>query len=225
MEHGDVAAAARRSKDGPVMPRTRESPEDRLRATLPLEATPGQAYVERRGIPLNVAHDAGVRFDPDFGGRPAVVVAMRDNLESLRSLHGRYLHSQRRQNKMLTVGPGGGVVSVLDGWRVGPLIVVEGLFDALSLACCGRSCIATMGRWAPWLPKIAAGRMIWLAFDNGRAGEAEFLRYRRELVHCAGIGRLTPPTRCKDWSTALVKRGPSALRHWIDDRLTEGLLE
>jgi len=38
---------------------------------------------------------------------------------------------------MLTVGVGDGAVSFLGGWRVEPFILVEGLFDGLSLAACG----------------------------------------------------------------------------------------
>src|SRR5262245_29804051 len=54
----------------------------------------------------------------DFGGRPAVLVALWDQRETLASVHGRYLHTERGQNKMLTIGPGGGLLSVRGGWRV-----------------------------------------------------------------------------------------------------------
>jgi len=50
---------------------------------------------------------------------------------------------------MLTIGSGGGTASVLGGWQVEPLILVEGLFDALSLATCGWASVATVGRWHP----------------------------------------------------------------------------
>jgi hypothetical protein len=96
-----------RFDDPPRMPATAESAEERLARALPLAGTQGQLYVERRGITLELADTAGVRFDPDFGGRPAVLVAMRDREDQLRSVHGRYLRSRRGENKMLTVGPGG----------------------------------------------------------------------------------------------------------------------
>lgn len=206
--------------DPPYMPDTGESPAERFARAAPLAGTPGQAYVVRRGIPEDLADAAGVRFDGDFGGRPAVLVAMRDKEDSVVAVHGRYLHVVRGQNKMLTFGTGGGAVSVRGGWRVDPLILVEGLFDALSLATCGWGSVATIGRWAPWLPEVSAGRVVWLAFDASRSGEAEAAR-SAGLLRASDIRRLPPPPRCKDWSTALVKRGRNAVTRWLHDQLTE----
>src|ERR1700674_646061 len=149
-----------RFDDPPCMPGTGETIQQRLVRAVPLVDTPGRTYVERRGVPADVAHAAGVRFDPDFGGRPAVLVGLRNDEGALASVHGRYLHHLRGQNKMLTIGPGGGGIGVLGGCRVEPLILVEGLFDALSLATCGSACVATIGRWAPWLSQVSAGRMV-----------------------------------------------------------------
>ena len=205
--------------DPPHMPGTGESPEERLARAVPLAGTPGQAYVGRRGIPEGIADAAGVRFDGDFGGRPAVLVAMRDKDDAVVAVHGRYLHVVRGQDKMLTFGPGGGTVSVLGGWRADPMILVEGLFDALSLATCGWSSVATIGRWAPWLPEVSAGRVAWLAFDAAKSGEAEVSRYAG-LLRASDLRRLPPPPRCKDWNTALVKHGRDAVARWVRERLT-----
>jgi len=208
-----------RFDDLPRMPATAESAAERLARALPLAGTPGQIYVERRGIALELADAADVRFDPDFGGRPAVLVAMRDGEQQLRSVHGRYLSNRRGENKMLTVGPGGGAVSVLGGWRVDPLILVEGLFDALSLAMSGIASVATIGRFAPWLPDVAVDRDVWVAFDAGRPGEAEAARYVERLGG-ARVLRLPPPPRCKDWNTALAKRGQRVVSRWIQGALS-----
>lgn len=184
-----------------------------------LAGTAGAAYVERRGVPLNVAEAAGVRFDADFGGRPAVLAPLSGALGELVALHGRYLEVRRGQDKMLTLGPGGGLITVLDGWQGEPLIVVEGLFDALSLATCGWSAVATIGRWAPWLPRVASGRAVWLAFDACRPGEADVARYARSLPE-AEVHRLPPPPHSKDWSSALIKHGRRQVAHWLQQRLT-----
>jgi len=201
--------------DDPLrMPGTGTSPAELLARAVPLGGTPGQAYVQRRGVPVEVADAAGVRFDADFGGRPAVVVAVRDRGDDLVSAHGRYLTVVRGQNKMLTIGPGDGVIAVLGGWRAEPLILVEGLFDALSLATCGLACLATIGRWAQWLPEVTVGRVAWLAFDASRPGEGETARFAR-LLHGAEVRRLPPPPLCKDWSTALVKCGRIAMSRWL----------
>jgi hypothetical protein len=213
-----------RFDDPPCMPVTGESPAERLAQAAPLAGTPGQFYVERRGVPLLVADAAGVRFDADFGGRPAVLVSMRDCDGALVSLHGRYLHNVRGQNKMLTIGRsgscrvGGGAVCVRGGWRAEPLILVEGLFDALSLATCGWASVATIGRWASWLPEVSAGRTVWLAFDASKPGESDVARYA-ERLRASDVRRLTPPPRCKDWSTALVKRGPRAVARWVREQI------
>jgi hypothetical protein len=204
--------------DPPCMPVSAESPARLLESSHSLRDSDGAAYVERRGIPFAVGEAAGLRFAPSFGGRPAVLAPMRDDRGELRAVHGRFLHSARGENKMLTIGREGGMASVLDGWRAEPLIIVEGVFDALALAACGHSCVATVGRRAPWLPIVAAGRTAWLAFDATRPGEAEVARYREHLRD-ATVRRLLPPPRCKDWNTALVKRGLPTLRRWLHDAL------
>jgi hypothetical protein len=201
------------------MPGTLRTPAELLASALPLQRTPGQAYVEKRAVPVELADAAGVRFDPDFGGRPAVVVAMRDRSDRLTALHGRYLHANRSQDKMRTIGTPGGVVDVLGGWRADPLILVEGLFDALSLATCGWASVATIGREAPWIADISTGRTVWIAFDSGKPGEAEAAR-RAGLLPNAETHRLPPPPRCKDWNTALVKLGPAAVSKWIAGHVT-----
>jgi hypothetical protein len=171
-------------------------------------------YVERRGITMKVAEAAGVRYVGDFAGRPAVIVGLYDHDGMLASVHGRYLEVSRRQDKMLTIGPGGGTVNVLGGWQAEPVILVEGLFDALSLAVCGFACAATIGRWVPWISDIAAGRTVWFAFDAGRSGEREISRYA-EQMRAANVRRMLPPGRSKDWNTALVNRGANAVASWI----------
>ena len=205
-----------RFNDPLLMPGTDESPEQLFARAIPLTGTSGQEYVERRGIPVTIADAAGLKFEKDFGGRPAVVFAMLDHEGRLASVHGRYLNTVRGQNKMLTIGSGGGAINVLGGWQVEPLILVEGLFDALSLATCGWASVATVGRWAPWLSEVLADRTVWLAFDTGRPGESEVRSYTQRL-HQSRVHRLPPPLRCKDWNTALVKRGPGAVASWIRD--------
>ncbi|MBC8073972.1 MAG: toprim domain-containing protein [Deltaproteobacteria bacterium] len=203
-----------RPRDVEHMPDTGENAVDRLARAVALAGTPGAEYVERRGIPLAIADAAGVRFDPSFAGRAAVIVAMRDRDGGIASVHGRYLQVLRGQDKMLTVGRGGGAVAVQVGWRAEPLVLVEGMFDALALATCGWSCVATIGRWAPWLVEVCAGRTVWLAFDAARSGELEASRFRERLVG-AEHRSLAPPGRSKDWSTALVRHGRATVSDWL----------
>ena len=200
------------------MPHSGELPSERLALAMPLAGTPGQAYVERRGIPLALAEKAGMRFDPDWDGRAAVLVGLRDREGLLVSVHGRYLTTLRGQNKMLTVGQPGGVAGVGRSWHAEHLILVEGIFDALSLAVCGWDGVATIGRWAPWLPQICDQRAVWLGFDANAPGEREASHYA-ELLTTASSRRLLPPARCKDWNTALVKRGKATIGRWLREQL------
>jgi hypothetical protein len=200
------------------MPSSGLSPEQVLAMSISLAGTPGADYVERRCITVDVAESAGVRFVEDFAGRPAVIVALHDNENNLTSIHGRYLQSTRGQNKMLTVGPGNGVISILDGLEADPLILVEGLFDALSLATCGWPSVAMIGRWADWLPDFTNNRNVYLAFDGCRPGDADAEKYKR-LLPDALITRMKPPPRCKDWNTALQKRGKNEVTRWLEQQI------
>lgn len=202
-----------RFDDPLLLPGTQLDAAGCLERAAALAGTPGEEYVERRGIPRAVADAAGVRYEPDFAGRPAVLAPLHDRSGALTAVHGRYLHNLRGQDKMLTVGRKGGAISTLQG---GPLIVVEGLFDALSLAVCGYPAVATIGREIPWLAQAAAGRDTRIAFDATRPGNEDASRLAALLP---GSKRLLPPPRCKDWNTALVKRGAHGVRRWLRDSL------
>jgi Toprim-like len=208
-----------RPNDPPAMPDTGETPNERWSCASSLVGTAGQTYIERRGIPIRVAQEADVRYDPDWHGRPAVIVPMKDSADVIRSVHGRYIQQARHQDKMFTIGPGGGVVSVLGGWRHSTIILVEGLFDALSLALCGYGSVATIGRWAPWLSDVCAHKVVWLAFDSNRPGEIAAARYSQSLTN-SELHRLLPPGRSKDWNTALVKRDRGTIEAWLQRRLS-----
>lgn len=201
------------------LPGTNHGPTQLLARAQPLDGTLGQSYTEHRSVPVDVAEQAGVRFYPDYAGRPAVIVPLYDGNNRLTSVHGRYLHTVRGQNKMLTVGPGNGLIRVLDGERAEPIILVEGLFDALSLATCGWPAVATIGRWATWLPDWCKDRDVWLAFDASKGADVEATRYRVALSG-AKVRRIRPPGRSKDWNSALRKHGVAALQYWLKDHLT-----
>ncbi len=82
----------RRFSDPLLLPGSGLAPEEIYARARPLMGTPGQAYVERRCVLVGIADAAGVRFVPDFAGRPAVIVPMRDHGDNLTAVHGRYLH-------------------------------------------------------------------------------------------------------------------------------------
>jgi len=210
--------------DAESLPGTGEGAEEIWRRSVPLAGTPAEAYLERRRVPLEVAAAAGVRFTADLNGRPAVLARLTGPAGELRAVHGRHLHDRRGEGKMLTVGRPGGVFPALDGLHAEPLILVEGLFDALSIAVAGLPCVATIGRWVDWLPEIARGREVWLAFDGNRPGE----RSARDFA--AGLGgsrcrRLRPPGGRGDWNAAARKVGAAGLARWLQRSAVAALEE
>ena len=52
-------------------------------------------------------------------------------------------------------------------------------------------------------------------------GEADALLYAQRLSR-SRLRRLLPPPRCKDWNTALVKRGSALVTRWVRDSLDGG---
>ncbi|MFC4529063.1 hypothetical protein ISN76_18650 [Dyella halodurans] len=64
--------------DPPSMPHPGEPPYERLARALPLSGIPGQAYAERRRILLALAEAAWMRYDPDWNGRPAILMGTHD---------------------------------------------------------------------------------------------------------------------------------------------------
>jgi DNA primase len=120
--------------------------------------------------------------------------------------------------------PAMGISPILNGLRADPLILVEGLFDALSLAAAGLPCVATIGRWVDWLPELAQGREVWLAFDGNRPGERSAHGFAASLggSHCR---RLRPPGGRGDWNAAARKIGTAGLARWLQKNAAATLEE
>ena len=72
---------------------------------------------------------------------------------------------------------------------------------------------------APGLGDPFEGKAAW--FDRGYR-ETTHARIRLELVLERLLRRLPPPPRCKDWNTALVKRGRGAVTRWVNEGLASG---
>lgn len=200
------------------MPHTGETPQECLDKSVAVSNTPGEQYLTKRGIPVAIAHNFGVRYDPDWNGRPAIIAPMYDADKKLCSVHGRYLMQTGKQDKMFTIGHGDGILNIGEALQTNPLILVEGLFDALSLAIYGFSTIATVGRLAHWLPEACAGKTVVLAFDGNKPGDATAAFYKEFLVDSKTF-RLTPPRHSKDWNTALRKSN-GILYQWISANLS-----
>jgi hypothetical protein len=199
--------------DAERLPSSGEGPDELWHRSQPLRGSEAEAYLAKRRVPLGVAEAAEVRFTEDLEGRTAVLARLTGPSGELRAVHGRYLHNRHGEGKMLTVGRPGGVFAA-GGLDADPLVLVEGVFDALSLAAAGLPAVATIGRWVDWLPAGRAGRDVWLAFDGNRPGERWAVGWA-EALGGGRVLRLRPPGGRGDWNSAARRIGAADLERWI----------
>jgi len=176
-----VAAQNARAREAPPAPTPAELAEaaakrERLRRLwapcVPVEAPeaePGATYLLSRGLPLDVAAGARVRYACDWYGRPAVVFPMQDAAGRLVAAEGRYTDGGT-DPKGRSAGPksSGVIVATPGALDVAGLTICEGPITALSMAACGFPAVALGGQRAPlWLPRRLALRDVLIAFDEG----------------------------------------------------------
>ena len=215
------AAAARRAFSvtpqrpaaAPVAPPATEPESWRVDwDAAPLVAdTPGAAYLAGRGIPLDIATAAGVRWLARFCGRPAVGFPVVNRAGELVAINGRYTDG-RTDPKTRTAGPKSlGVFATADALEAAPLVIVEAPIDALALAACGVPAMALVGTSAPaWLSRHAALREVLIGLDGDEAGDVAAGKLARQLSTLgARCERLRPSA--KDWADALQQLGREML--------------
>jgi hypothetical protein len=190
-----------------------------LKDVRPLLDTPGSSYLHDRGISVGLSHLSGVRYSPDWFGRPAVLFPVRDRAGQLVAAQGRYLDD--RSPKMRSAGAiGRGVFATPDAWEADTLILVEAPCCALTLALAGFSAIALLGaRNCPdWLPSACAFKRILIGLDGDATGDAAAVRLADKLCpFAAGVERLRP-VWFKDWNE-LAPRLPEGLKAALQDVL------
>lgn len=194
-----------------------------------LADTSGVDYLAGRGLPLDFCHAAGVRFGPDYFGRPAVLFPLRDAAGHLAAMHGRYVDG-RTDPKSRTKGSMAQAAFATPGaWNGDPwqgrVVVTEAPLDALTLAYCGVPAIAicgTSGGRELLKFRLKLGQAV-AAFDADIAGH-EAGRALAALLAPVGcvVLRLLPPEGAKDWNAALQTIGPDALRDYLTGELSEG---
>jgi hypothetical protein len=199
-------------------------------ATLPLENTPGAAYLAARGLPLATTLLAQVRWSPSWSGHPAVVFPIHDRGGVLIAAQARAISGAAK----LTAGPkkeGAFLAPVaMQSERVcGPLdeavpavILVEAPIDALSLAACGFPSLALCGTSGPrWLHLACGLRRVALGFDADDAGERAATDIRRILEPFGARCARLRPEGGKDWNEWLVK-DDEELMDWLAAALLAG---
>lgn len=183
-----------------------------LAGAVALPATPAEAYLSRRGIPVDPAR-RDVLFAPGFYGGCAAVFALRNREGKTVAVHGRFLNDNRRPNKQ-TAGPKSlGVFATAGALAADMLAIVEAPIDALSLAAVGLPAVALVGTVAPdWLASAVAFKRILIAVDADVAGDAAALKLSVELSRFGAKPERLRPASGKDWNDALQAVGQTGLR-------------
>lgn len=199
---------------------TKEKADDKWKKwwalAQPLRDTPGADYLEGRGVPLDVAEAAGVRFGVwwkagDDKAEPfdAVLFPIRDKGGRLVAVQARAIEGGDKR----TGGDKSAGVFFTTPGRSQRLAVVEAPIDALILAACDLPAVALCGTtWPSWLPSALAGRDAAMAQDADEAGD----KCARELGALLCSWRLRPEG-AKDWAELAARNGLDAVEQCVMD--------
>jgi len=218
---------------------------ERWEIAVSLPDTPGAEYLARRGIALEVAQLAGVRFCADWNATPAQETkpeakgkkrrAMAAVVFPIRAQHGEIVAAQARAisgSAKLTAGPkkegaffapvqmkSGRIFAPLDAHT--PVIAItEAPIDALSLACAGFPALALCGTSGPSWLHIACGlRRVALALDADEAGDRAATELEKLLVPFGARCTRLIPQDAKDWNEMLLQIGAARLDEFLTPRL------
>ncbi len=175
--------------------------DEQMRKAL-IHSQRAQAYLNERGIPLDVALASGVRYLP-----PAMV----NNLEAQKQ------REPRRPRRWIKTNPAGWF-GVDSDQLSSSIILVEGAFDRLTLLMAGFDApgvVALVGTAAPidWFPPHI--KSVVLAFDGDLGGQEATSRIEEQLVQAGIHVRLCLPPQDrwgKDWNERWRRLGPESLR-------------
>jgi phage/plasmid primase-like uncharacterized protein len=182
-----------------------------------IEGSTGARYLAGRGIALELAIAASVRWAANWYGRPAVVFPLRDRGGQLVALQGRHTDGRDDPKAHDCGRKSAGVFATPGALEAATVVVTEAPIDALSLATAGVPAVALCGLRLPgWVPKAVAFRKVVVGVDNDRAGDEATPRLVASLAAFgARVERLRPST--KDWNDDLQQLGFDAVRRAVGD--------
>ncbi len=227
-----AAALARAFSVEPTPPPTQEIESDSaaklsqvLKDAVPIFGTDGAKYIEKRGIPIELASEANVLFSNNFYGRPAVLFPMHNQAGELVAFNGRFTDGKELQGKLKTQSVGKksyGLFATPGALEAEIIAVCEGVFDALSLHLCGLPAVAIVGTSFPeWLPSALAFRNIFVATDDDESGVKAAESLVNVLRSRGARAVRMRPEGAKDWGEYLEKLGADALREFVELRTGE----
>lgn len=181
--------------------------------------SPGQSYLEGRGIPYSLARQCNVQYAPRFYNRPAVLFPVHDVAGKRVAMQGRFLEdSPRGGPNALTIGrKSEGVFTTPAGLGGNTISITEAPIDAMSLLLLkGTPAVATLGVTADcppvWLLLHCKGKRVVLAFDADEPGDAAAEAWSKHLrdARAQSVERLRPPrpegVDKWDWNKELMWR-------------------
>ena len=183
----------------------------------PVAGTLGAKYLEGRGVPLDAARAAGVRYGRwwkrgENKAEPfnAVLFPVFDLSGNLVAVQARAIFSDVKR----TGGDKsqGVFLSAPDALQSPRLSMVESPIDALVLATAsGFPAVATLGTtWAEWLPDALEGKDVAQAQDADEAGDKCAAALTSLLTGRATTWRLRP-VGAKDWAELAEREGLDAV--------------
>lgn len=198
----------------------------------PLRNSPAVSYLASRGIPQSLAAESGVLYHPQWffpsttkkqpgARRPAVVFPLCDLQGNVIAAHGRRIDPPGvfdHLRSKVTYGPRGEAMFWTAGSRVseGPVILVEGPMDALSIALAGCPAVGRVATDYPtWFGKWVGLRYLHIGWDADSVGEAKIKAVAEASTrHGATCLRLRPRGG-KDANEMLMNHGLEYLQDWL----------
>lgn len=183
----------------------------------PIEGTAGAAYLEGRGVPVDVAQAAGVRYGRWFHNREpfnAVIFPIHD-------INGNVIAAQARAidgDIKNTRGPrsGGVFLATPDAFDSARVAICEAPIDALILQACGIDAIALGGTAIQeWLPGALEGKDVAIATDADEAGDECAAR----LASLLPTSWRLRPVGAKDWGELAELGGLDAVDECVMDAM------
>jgi hypothetical protein len=182
-----------------------------------IDGSPGADYLTGRSIPIETARAAGVRFSPEWYGRPAVLFPITDRTGALVAVSGRFVDG-REDPKTMGAGPKsqGVFLAMPSALNARCAAICEGPFDALALAAGGVAAVAMIGVSGPeWLPRSLAFRSVLIATDNDKVGDEAAAKLEPAMKARGAHALRLRSQGVKDWADVLQRRGLVALRRHL----------
>lgn len=181
-----------------------------LQNIIDLRGSYGQAYLEGRGIPFEIAQQSKVKFSMSWYAGRAVLFPMRNAENKLVAVNARFL-SHKYELKHMTAGNKvEGVFACHGAWQMPATIITESPIDALSLATIGYPALASCGEGLPkWIWQHLTNEVI-IAVDNDDKGIEMGERWLRTLKRNM-VGYIVTAHSQKDWNDVLRMHGEECL--------------